>query len=867
VSLDKGARLGPYEILGLLGAGGMGEVYRARHTRLGREVAVKTLPADVAGSPEVVRRFEREARAASALNHSNIVTIYDAGREGEMAYLAMELVEGSNLRDLLDGKPMPMRRLLAIAMQVADGLATAHERGIAHRDLKPENIMVDRQGRVKILDFGLAKDFAPAPADDASPTLTLAEPTREGTILGTAGYMSPEQASGRPTDFHTDQFSLGAILYEMASGERAFKGPTPVETLSSVIRDEPPPLGERAPETPAPYSWIVERCLAKDPGERYGSTRDLARDLAALRDHFSQTTTAGASRLSPRSGRAPARRLLPAIAGALALAAAAGAYWAGRSVSRSSPATFQQVTFRRGTVVSARFAPDGETIVYGASWDGKPFELFSTRGTGAESRSLGFPGTDILALSRTGEMAISLHRRSEGGFSFIGTLARADLSGSAPREVQEDVNEADWAPDGSALAVTRHTPDGSALDFPAGKRLYSTPGWISHPRVSPDGASVAFIHHPISGDDRGDVMIVDRSGKARVLAGGWSSAQGLAWRPDGGEVWFTASKSGVNRAIHAVRLSGKLRIVDQMATSLILQDISRAGRVLLARVDLPVSLLAAFAGATGEANVSWLDASIVRDISKDGRMVSFTEAGQGGGPACSVFVRRADEPYAVRLGDGWAEGISPDGQAVLAIDTGKAPSLAIYPAGAGPVRPVVHPGIADEKWAAWFPDGKRVAFSGREPGRGQRIYEQAVDGGPARPVTPEGVRVGEIESAGVSLSPDGGWVAAGASGSLALFPVAGGPPRAVSSALPGERPVGWSADGGTLFVSTGHEVPGHVVRIRLADGRREAFRELAPSDRAGVTAVEPIVLGADGRAYAYSCLTYLSALYVAEGLR
>ena len=254
--LTAGSRLGPYEILSPLGAGGMGEVYRARDTRLGREVAIKTLPAEMSGHPELLRRFEREARAASALNHPNIVTIHDAGREGDVSYLAMEIVEGSSLRNVLDGRPMPLRRLLAISGQIADGLAAAHERGIVHRDLKPENIMVERQGRVKILDFGLAKDVSPALADEASPTMTLAEPTREGTILGTAGYMSPEQASGKPTDFHTDQFSLGAILYEMATGARAFKGATPVETLSSVIRDDPPPLRERVPNLPAPFSWL-----------------------------------------------------------------------------------------------------------------------------------------------------------------------------------------------------------------------------------------------------------------------------------------------------------------------------------------------------------------------------------------------------------------------------------------------------------------------------------------------------------------------------------------------------------------------------------------------------------------------------------
>ena len=866
MTLSTGNRLGPYEILGPLGAGGMGEVYRARDTRLGREVALKTLPADVSGNPELIRRFEREARAASALNHPNIVTIHDAGREGDVSYLAMELVEGTNLRNLLDGKPMSMRRLLPVAMQVADGLAAAHERGIAHRDLKPENIMVDRQGRVKILDFGLAKDFAPAPTDEASPTLTLAEPTRQGTILGTAGYMSPEQASGKATDFHTDQFSLGAILYEMASGTRAFRGATPVETLSAVIREEPTPLRERVPETPAPFSWLVERCLAKDPSERYASTRDLARDLSALRDHVSLVTTSGVGSAPPR--RLASRRFLAAGGAAIAVAAMVAAFLLGKSASPPEGASFRPITFRRGTIVSARFAPDGETVVYGAAWEGKPVEIFSTRGSGTESRSLGFPGADVLSISRGGDMAVSTHRRSDGGFSFIGTLARADLSGSVPREIQENVLEADWSPEGDAMALTRHIPEGVALEFPAGTILFSTSGWISHPRVSPDGKRVAFLHHPVAGDDRGDVMLAERGGKAGVLAPGWSSAQGLAWRADGGEIWFTASKTGTNRILNAVRPSGELRVVLQLPGGYVLQDISRTGRVLLARTDLPVGLFVGREGAASETNISWLDASIAHDISADGSTVAFTEAGQGGGAACSVFVRRIDQPHAIRLGDGWAEGISPDGRSVLAIVPGKTPGLAIYPVGAGTAKTLDHPGIADERWAAWFPDGKRVAFSGREQGRGQRIYEQPLEGGAPRALTPEGISVQQIESAGVSLSPDGRWIAAGnAAGRLTLYPVGGGPERPVPASREGDTPVGWGEGAGAIFVATRYEVPAHVARIGLADGRRQPFRDLAPVDPAGVIGVGPVSFAPDGKAYVYSCLSYLSVLYVAEGLR
>jgi Tol biopolymer transport system component len=866
VSLAKGARLGPYEIIGLLGAGGMGEVYRARDARLGREVAIKTLPDDVSGSTELVRRFEREARAASALNHPNIVTIFDAGWEGDVAYLAMELVDGTNLRHLLDGQPMPSRRLLPIAMQIADGLAAAHERGIVHRDLKPENVMVDRQGRAKILDFGLAKDISPAIADEASPTLTLEERTREGTILGTAGYMSPEQASGRSADFHTDQFSFGAILYEMASGARAFHGATAVETLSSVIRDEPPPLLERVPGTPAPLTWIVERCLAKEPGERYGSTRDLARDLATLREHVSRIGPAPGSpgAVPPRRPRGRLRGA--AIAAALLAAIVAALFFGARRGGPPAP-EFEQLTFRRGTVLNARFAPGGDTIVYGAAWEGKPFEVFSTRGSAGGSRSLGLTSADVLAVSRGGEMLVSVRRRALGGFFYLGTLARADLSGGAPREMLDGVSEADWAPDGKELAICRPAGEGLELDFPLGHSIFTTNGWISQPKVSPRGDAVAFIHHPLPGDDRGEIDVVDRQGKRRVLSTGWTSAQGLAWRPDGKEVWFTATGSGTNRSLNAVDLSGAVRVVHRSADSLLLQDISPAGRVLVTRTDLPVTLMVAPSGSSGERSVAWLDASILRDISFDGKTVVFTEAGQGGGPNCSVFVRRVDEPEAVRLGEGWAGGLSPDGRSVLAILPGAKDGLLVYPVGAGATRTVVHAGVRDEQWAAWLPDGNRVVFAGREAGHGVRIFVQEISGESPKPITPEGVAVRQIESAAASVTPDGRWVAVGSpEGVMTLYPVEGGMARPIPAVAPGEYVVGWSRDGSAAFVSR-QAVPAPVFRVDLERGTRSPFRQLAPSDAAGVSAVSPVVLAPDGAAYAYSCLIYMSQLYVADGLR
>jgi len=291
MTLSPGTKLGPYEILAPIGAGGMGEVYRARDPRLGRDVAVKVLPQALALDRDRLSRFEQEARAASALSHPNIVTIHEIGREGETAFIAMELVEGATLRELTMPGPMPVRRILSVAAQVAEGLSKAHSTGIVHRDLKPENVMVSKDGFVKILDFGLAKLVEPEPGEvSAMPTLAQPE-TQPGTVMGTVAYMSPEQASGEPLDFRSDQFSLGSILYEMTTGQKAFQKKTTAETMAAIIREEPEPVGKLRPDLPLPVRWILERCLSKDREERYASTRDLARDLASLRDHLSEVSS------------------------------------------------------------------------------------------------------------------------------------------------------------------------------------------------------------------------------------------------------------------------------------------------------------------------------------------------------------------------------------------------------------------------------------------------------------------------------------------------------------------------------------------------------------------------------------------------
>jgi len=448
--LPAGTRLGPYEIVSPLGAGGMGEVYRARDTRLGREVAVKVLLPEVSGDQSRRARFEQEARSASALNHPNIVAVYDVGSVDSTIYLAMELVEGRTLRELLADGALPSRKLLDVAVQVAEGLAKAHEAGLVHRDLKPENLIVSKDGFVKILDFGLAKLTELTPSDGVSALQTMAGApgTVPGTVMGTVGYMSPEQASGRDVDYRSDQFSFGSILYELATGHRAFQRNTGAETLTAIIREEPVPVGQANPKVPAPVRWIVERCLAKEPEERFASTKDLARDLRSLRDHLSETS---ATETVSTARAAAAKKGLPAwlVPGIALVVGAALALLGAKLLAGSHPASSdirtQRLTYRRGSILSARFSPDGKSIVFAAAWDGQPMELYTTRPESPESRSLGLSHASLLSVSSTGDLAVALGWRQVVGWESLGTLARVPLEGGAPREILENVMSADWS--------------------------------------------------------------------------------------------------------------------------------------------------------------------------------------------------------------------------------------------------------------------------------------------------------------------------------------------------------------------------------------------------------------------------------------
>ncbi len=553
MALAAGTKLGPYEIIAPLGAGGMGEVYRARDTRLGRDVAVKVLPKSFAQDADRLRRFEQEARAVAALNHPNILAIHDIGEQGGSPFIVSELLEGSSLRMELDHGALPPRKASDYAAQIAQGLAAAHDKGIIHRDLKPDNVFITREGRVKILDFGLAK-LAPnarrakgesALSGEADGLTLTSSPTEAGMVMGTAGYMAPEQVRGSAVDSRTDIFAFGAVLYEMISGKRAFRRDTAAETMTAILKEDAPELSEMTASVSPGLERIVRRCLEKQPEQRFQSAKDLAFALEALTGTTSRTAAnaaiAGPTGKPRRVGVLGAALVIIGLV--LGLASGAGIVWFLRPAP-ASPPTFTRVSFHRGEVIRARLAPDSKTVLYSARFGGAAPDTYNIREDYPESTPAGLHGALLLSVSRQGQLAVLMRPTYFAHYQWEGTLATTPLGGSAPREMLENVVDADWSPDGNELAVIDQDHDKWRVQYPIGKVLLAGENWLSEARVSPDGKEVAFFRHPPNVDDRGDVMLVDRSGEARILSKGWESLEGLAWSPSGKEVWFSADGNG-----------------------------------------------------------------------------------------------------------------------------------------------------------------------------------------------------------------------------------------------------------------------------------------------------------------------------------
>jgi eukaryotic-like serine/threonine-protein kinase len=858
MALRSGTKLGPYEIQSSIGAGGMGEVYRARDSRLGRDVAIKVLPTSFSADPDRLQRFAQECRATAALNHPNILSIFDIGEDHAAPYVVSELLEGETLRDRLREGALTSRKAIDYARQIASGLAAAHEKGITHRDLKPENLFITNDGRVKILDFGLAKLTRPE-ADDSGDAPTQQIATDAGTVMGTVGYMAPEQVRGKPADPRSDIFAFGAILYEMLSGKRAFHGDSPVDTMSAILKEDPPDLTETNRNISSALERIVRHCLEKNPAERFQSARDLTFNLEALTD-VSTSTRGGIKALPLEEEKKKSRWLIPALAAVLVIGSWVGIYIFARGRAVKNP-TFHEITFRNGTIWDARFAPDGQTIVYGANWEGSPAELFTTRFDGTDSRSVGLPSGQILSISSKGEMAINLGAAPYTAFTTKGTLARVPLVGGAPREVLDSVEWADWGPDGESFAVIRPRPgSGNTLEYPIGNVIYSPESWVSHVRFSPNGEYLAIADHIPSGDD-GRIVIIDKQGNHKASSSFYTSVQGLAWSPNGKEVWFSAVPGGAARSLYALDLSSKERLIYRAPGGVTIHDISRSGLVLLTADKTRLGLFALAPGDSHERSLSWFDWSLLLDLSADGKTLLFSESGEAMGNSSAVFLRGTDGSPAVRLGQGTFGKLSPDGKwAVVAI--GQPGKLMLLPTGAGQSRQLTDDKM-DHFVPNWLPDNKAVFFGANEIGKPPRTYLLDVEapGAAPKPITPQGV----IAS---FATPDGKFLlASNVKHEYSLFPVDGGEPHKLNLDMqPDEFVMGFVDSGKGVLVRT-RGLPVRITRIDLASGKRAPFKEIVPSDPAGAQSIVALRFSADGKSYAYSLGRWLSDLYVVDGLK
>ena len=864
MSLTPGKRLGPYEIQSALGAGGMGEVYRARDTRLDRTVAIKVLSHHLSSNPDLKQRFEREARAISSLNHPRICTLHDVGHQDGIDFLVMECLEGESLAERLRKGTLSLKETLKIGIEVCEALEAAQKAGIVHRDLKPANIMLTKNG-AKLMDFGLAKpgaaglgSSASAPLLSAAKTMSEATPlsplTSAGMVIGTIQYMAPEQIEGKEADARSDLFALGSVLYEMAIGRRPFEGKSQISVASAILEKDPEPMRTLKPLTPPAFERVVSSCLAKNPEDRFQNAHDVRLDLEWIAEELPLLTAQ-----HPAQVEKSRFKILPWVITAVVVLVALGAVFL---MQRRKPAPrYTSVSFREGTLFGARFSHDGQTIVFSGRWEGEPTQMSVTRVGSPESRSLGIPLAEVASISSSDELAIFLGCEENFFLNCGGTLATVSLAGGSPRTLAEHVAQADWHPDGKRLVISVTSPDGPRLEFPPGHVMYQQKaGWFGHPRFSPDGSMIAFENHSIAGNDDGQLELLDMNGKHAVLFK-TSSLEGLAWSPDGKELWFAATEAGGwADTLYALRPGGKARVV-LTSPSIRLYDISKDGLVLLSHETWRRQLRGLFPGDKSDHPYSWDDDTQPTALSTDGRLISFYEAGELYALAGDFqsYYRPTDGSPAVRLGVG-VPAISPDGKWVVlgSNQSNSKRPLQLQPLGPGGARDLATPGLIAFDRIRWSDDGQQIVYEAQSEQGGWNAYRQAIASGP--PV----LLMTNVRDSYPALSPDGKMAALrkGRDG-IYLCVANGGQPVKLKAASDEEFPIRFAEGGKSLLAAdpTGRELV--LTLIDVASGRRQLWKRIDSESRAD----QLFVATPDLKYYAYPFPRYSSVLYTVENLR
>jgi len=705
LSLNTGSTLAHYTILGPLGAGAMGEVYRAKDSKLGREVAIKVLPEHFAADADRLKRFEREAQTLASLNHPNVAQIFGVDQVGDTCFLVLELVEGESLEERLKRGPLPLDEALDVCRQIAEGLEAAHEAGVIHRDLKPANVRLTPDGKVKVLDFGLAK---PANESRHGSSADSVLSTEAGRLLGTPTYMAPEQARGKPIDKRVDIWAFGCVVYECLTAKRAFAGETLTDVFAAVIEREPD-LTLLPGTTPPRVRELMRRCLAKDPRARLrdiGEARLSLADPAVLGDPAAAGDPANAGRPVARRG---VSAWLPWMLAAAAVAVAA--FFALRPGADTQPGSLQALSFEPKTfgqqmIYSARFLPDGKGLVYSAALTGNKPDVYLLQQGAIVPQKLAAPGTLLLSVSAQGELAVLTDTTYINHRMHSGTLARMALDGS-PRALIEAVRDADWGPDGE-LAIVRRSSGLDQLEYPPGRVLYETSGYISEPRVSADGSRVAFLDHAFWLDNRGWVKLVDLHGKVTTLSDEMFAVEGLTWVPGGERLCFSgADASSTNMLkVRTTGLAGPdVRPEFELPGDVVVLDASADGRWLMVQQDDFYGVAVRVPGQPQDTDLSWLDQSWSPSLSPDRQSLLFTNG--RGGAGYSVVTRRIDGSPISTLGEGDSLGFSPDGRWVAA-QLVRTAGLMLYPTGVGAPRPLQRGPIETYAGAQWFPDSRSL---------------------------------------------------------------------------------------------------------------------------------------------------------------